>query len=190
MLTETAALRNTDGISTYLTYITTCAARGSLRRYCHVLILYLGLSSKSVSEGTREVDQPRPSSESTSVGSTPGSFAAGTSDCAGDGRFLCPSSASGASSRDENIPSQHSPQETHSGTGDSWSSKKTSKAQCPSCLSKFSTVSNLNKHMKTDCKYGKKIQFPCRNEGCSKQLTRQSYRIIHEKKRCPFRTRA
>lgn len=182
-------MRNTDAISIYPRNITTCAAKGSLLRYCHILVIYLGLSGKRVAESRREMDRPRRSSESISVGSTPGSFAARRSDGAGDERFLCPSSSSGASNRDKNIRSHHSPQETPSSTGDSMSSKKMSRPQCARCLSTFSTVSNMNKHMKTDCKYGNKIRFPCRNEGCKMQYTRGSYRITHEKERCPFRTR-
>jgi hypothetical protein len=183
-------LRNTYRVSICPRSITSCATPGSLLRYCHILVIYLGLSSKGVSESKREMDQPRRFSEGTSVGSTPGSFVARRSDFTGDGCFSRPSPASGASIRDKDIWSHHSPQETPSSTGDSTSSKKMSKLQCASCLSMFSTVSNLNKHMKTDCKYGKKIQFPCRNEGCKRKLTRGSYRIIHEKERCRFRIHA
>jgi hypothetical protein len=184
-------LRNNDRVSIYPRSTTSCATPGSLLRYCHIIVIYLGLSSKGVSESKREMDQPRRFSEGTSVGPTPGSFVARRPDVSGDGCFSCPSPASGASIRDKDIWGHHySPQETPSSTGDSTSSKKLSKLQCASCLSTFSTVSNLNKHMKTDCKYGKKIQFPCRNEGCKRKLTRGSYRIIHEKERCRFRIHA
>lgn len=183
-------MRNTDRVSICPRRITSCATPGSLLRYCHILVIYLGLSSKGVSESKRGMDQPRRFSEGTAMGSTPGSFVARRSDFAGDGCFLCPSLASGASIGDKDIWSHHSPQETPSSTADSTSSKKISRLQCARCLLTFSTVSNVNKHMKTDCKYGKKIQFPCRNEGCKRKLTRGSYRIIHEKERCPFRIHA
>jgi hypothetical protein len=149
-------------------------------------VLCLGLSGEAVSEGQTEVDKLRQSSESISLGSTLGLFTANGSDRAGDRSFLSPSSASGASSSDQDIPGHSSPQETPFSTRDSSYSKKMSRPRCPRCSSTFSTVSNVNKHMKTDCKYGEKIQFPCRNDGCKKQLTRASYRIAHEMKRCPF----
>ena len=110
------------------------------------------------------------------------------SDCAGNGRVPSTYLVCGASHIDELSSSYHIPQQTPSNTDNSTFSNMKSMPQCSRCLSTFSTISNVNKHMKTDCKYGKKIHFPCRNRGCKRQLTRVAYRNIHEKERCPFRT--
>lgn len=182
-------MHSTDSISIYSKYITTCATRGSLGRYCHILVLYLGLSGEAVSEDQTEVNKSRQSSENTSLKSTPSPFTTDGSDRTSDRGLLSLPSASGASNSAENVPGRSSPQETPLSTCDSLYSKKRPRPRCPRCSLTFSTVSNVNKHMKTDCKYGEKIQFPCRNDGCKKQLTRASYRIAHETKRCPFRNR-
>jgi len=168
--------------------ITARATQGSLLDYCHILALYLGISDKGVSESRGVVEPVLRSSESTSFGSTSGSPMACKSDCAGNGRVPSTYLVFGASHIDELSSSYHIPQQTPSNTDNLISSNMKSMPQCSRCLSTFSTISNVNKHMKTDCKYGKKIYFPCRNRGCKRQLTRVAYRNIHEKERCPFRT--
>lgn len=164
------------------------ATQGSLQDYCHILALYLGLSDKDVSKSGGVVEPALQSSESTSFGSTLGSPMACKSDCADNGRVPSPYLVCGTSHIDELSSSYHTPQQTPSSTDNSTSSKVKSRPQCSRCLSTFSTISNANKHMKTDCKYGKEIHFPCRNRGCKRRLTRVAYRNIHEKERCPFRT--
>lgn len=63
------------------------------------------------------------------------------------------------------------------------------KRQCPYCFRPFSTVSNLGKHVRTDCKakYGKQ-RFSCGNLGCTKMLSRKAYRDIHQRDKCLFRS--
>jgi hypothetical protein len=164
------------------------ATQGSLLNYCHILALYLGLSDKGVSESGGVVEPMLRSSESTSFGSTSGSPMACKSDCAGNGRVPSTYLVCGASHIDELSSCYHPPQQTPSSTDNSTSSNMKSRPQCSRCLSTFSTISNVNKHMKTDCKYGNRIHFSCRNRGCKRRLTRVEYRNIHEKERCPFKT--
>ncbi|KAH9214678.1 hypothetical protein DL95DRAFT_446400 [Leptodontidium sp. 2 PMI_412] len=57
--------------------------------------------------------------------------------------------------------------------------------QCRRCCKKFSNVGNRNRHVRYDCE--QRMQFPCRNPGCSMQSTRKAYRDKHEFLTCPYR---
>ncbi len=63
------------------------------------------------------------------------------------------------------------------------------KLLCGACSKTFTTVSNLNKHRKYDCKKSKEdgtnTSFQCRR--CGEQFTRDFYRLTHEKERCKRR---
>jgi hypothetical protein len=61
--------------------------------------------------------------------------------------------------------------------------------KCPHarCGKDFSTVTNLNKHMKYDCRGARgaaKVRFSCRNEGCKRHFSREAYRTKHEGTAC------
>jgi hypothetical protein len=62
---------------------------------------------------------------------------------------------------------------------------------CPhlQCGKSFSTVSGRNKHAKFDCHWGPRVQFPCRNSGCTERFSRRAYRDAHEKSRCKAKSR-
>jgi hypothetical protein len=63
---------------------------------------------------------------------------------------------------------------------------------CPhlQCGKSFATVSARNKHIKFDCHWGPRVQFPCRNRGCEKRFTQRAYRTnVHEKLRCKAKSR-
>ena len=89
------------------------------------------------------------------------------------------------------IPSPQSSELTPSTQTESSNSSidtQVSKRRCPHCSRVFSSSSNLGKHKRTDCKKGsKKERFLCRNVGCDKTMSREAYRIVHERDKCLFR---
>jgi hypothetical protein len=54
----------------------------------------------------------------------------------------------------------------------------------PQCGKDFSSITNLNKHIKFDCRWTQKARFCCRNFGCKKHFSREAYRLKHEKTAC------
>jgi hypothetical protein len=181
------------------------AAHGSLRQYCYILTVYLGWFHKApvwditaMTEASSfdpdcqffansNVDR----SESEGFWCTPYSqdLAQHTdlqapfsnNDITGAGAYRSQTNLQASPDRQPSHPTSSTPSDTSS------PSTKASKRQCSRCLRTFSSVSNLGKHMRTDCKLGKKQRFPCRNRSCEKELTREAYRTVHEREKCLYR---
>ena len=156
-------------------FMTIVKVQRSLRHYCHILVLYLGVNSSTEScqpEWDVLVDSPG-YQQHPSTSRTDPNPQNGMRDEFG---FL-----SGSKSDAEWSPPQRKPPNSESPS----SSSAPSRRQCVKCLKTFSTTSILNKHKKSDCKLGKMIRYACRNRGCKQQFTRESYRAVHEKEKCP-----
>ena len=160
-------------------FTTNLKIQRSLRYYCYILALYLGLSS-STKPPQMELDTlTNPSSSHSQYSPSNRVDIVPHEAMEYDSSFLSQSKLSA-----DTLALQQTPSNSQSS-----SSGASPRKQCSKCLKTFSTISNLNKHKKTDCKLGKMMRYTCRNMGCRLEFTRESYRAVHEKERCPVKNR-
>jgi hypothetical protein len=195
-------LRHLSTDSTFILSILHHASNGDLRAYCHLLFIILGSSTGDAScfspHGTHEttssndgpIEQRASPSEQMDMFQIPfmheelwqNSLADGENEPQGPGGSF--SSENGDNPHYRQIGVSTPVTDYTASDSSSYSDKR----RCPHCFRTFSSVSNLGKHMRTDCKAKhEKQRFPCGNPGCGQMLTRKEYRDRHQRDKCRFR---
>jgi len=197
------ALQRLTADSTFSLLMLQHASNGDLRDYCYLLAIVLGVSqaetqfvSPYTDNGTtlshdEFLEQGACGSEQMNMSGIPLTLGCQDYNLMEDkNNGAAQSQVSSASSANtEEGPCRHSDIFTPATIiTPSDTSTDLKRKQCPHCFRTFSTVSNLGKHMRMDCKanHGKR-GFPCGNPGCAKVLTRKEYRDIHQREKCLFR---
>lgn len=207
-LTEQTVMRCASVTSTDPEVLLRYATCGSLRHYCSLFSLYFGLRQECESSLTPDHDERLPdpnaqvwndiihnASEDGSSQDLSGwqdwSQNFGVQNWMGSDldlsppEIVTPGNMTASSGYSDQYPdftpattsTQSSPSAGLSGR----------RSRCLHCKKIFSSKSNLGKHIRSDCRMGSKQRFPCKNPGCVKELTREAYRIVHEREKCAYR---